>query len=272
MQSTVLALMGVRGQLKIDAAIFADTGAEPAAVMRHLDWLIKECSPVFPVYVRKKSDIIKDLSRGENSAGQKFTTAPFFTEHSDGSKGITRRQCTSEYKVDVVERCIRRDILGLEPGKRIPKDVQIIQLIGMSAEEGRRVVRVKARFASSRNATPEFPLHEKWMSRADCIKWLHDYGVPHEVTRSACIFCPYKSDSEWIQLRDESPDEWARVVALDDIIRDQSIIMNRNFESKRYLHRSCKPIGEVAFLAKATQAEQSTLPSMADECEGMCGV
>lgn len=272
-QSTVLALMGVRGEIKIDAAIFADTGAEPKAVMKHLEWLVKECSPVFPVYIRQKSNIIEDFMAKDSSDGKRhFVSAPFFTANDDGSKGIGRRQCTSEYKVNVVDRCIKREVLGLAPRQRIPADVKIIQLIGMSAEEGRRVVRVKARFASARQAEPEFPLHARWMTRADCVQWLKDYGVPHEVPRSACIFCPYKSDAEWVKLRSEWPDEWEKVKQLDKAIRDKDINLNRNFKSNRYLHRSCLPIDQVKFQPKLTAKEQATFPSMADECEGMCGV
>ncbi len=39
-QSTTLALMIEKGEIPmVDAAIFADTGAEPKAVYDHLDWL-----------------------------------------------------------------------------------------------------------------------------------------------------------------------------------------------------------------------------------------
>lgn len=270
-QSTVLALMGVRGLFKFDAAIFADTGAEPKAVLSHLKWLEKECAGHFQVYIRAKGNIIEDLSRSENSTGQRFASAPFFTLHPDGSKGITRRQCTKEYKVDVVERCIRRDILGLEPGQRIPKDVEIFQYIGMSAEEGKRVARVRAVFSSSRSSKPIFPLYEQWMSRADCVRWLEEYGIPHTTPRSACTFCPYRSDAEWIKMREEDPESWAQAVWMDATIRKPGLILNRGFNSDRFIHRSCKPLDQVDLKAKPDAGEQRVLPGMADECEGMCG-
>jgi hypothetical protein len=263
--------MGKRRELPIQAAIFADTGAEPKAVYTHLEWLVKEIGDAFPVYIRQKSNIIEDLTPGQNSTGQKFASAPFFTLNDDGSKGITRRQCTSEYKVGVVDRSIRRDVLGLEPRKHIPKDVAIFQYIGMSAEEGKRVVRVRARFASDLFATPVFPLFEKWMTRADCEQWLKDYGVPHETPRSACTFCPYRSDKEWIKMRDEAPEDFAQAVWLDSKIRQPGLVLNRKFKSNRFVHRSCVPLGEVEFRPKHCADPQSTLPGLADECDGMCG-
>ena len=39
-QSTVVAFMSARGELPpLTAAIFADTGWEPSAIYRHLDWM-----------------------------------------------------------------------------------------------------------------------------------------------------------------------------------------------------------------------------------------
>lgn len=270
-QSTVLALMGKLGELKFDAAIFADTGAEPKGVYTHLEWLIKEIGDAYPVIVAQKSNIIEDLTKGQNSDGGRFASAPFFTLSDDGSRGITRRQCTSEYKVDVVDRVIRRQVVGLVPYQRLPKDVRIIQYIGMSAEESKRVVRVRARFASDRFGFPVFPLFERWMTREDCVAWLKKYGVPHETPRSACTFCPYRSDAEWIKMRDESPEDFAQAVMVDSKIRQPGLILNRKFKTNRYVHRSCVPLDQVDFKPKKSPPTQYTIPGLADECEGMCG-
>jgi hypothetical protein len=55
-QSTTIALMSLRGELPAQfapptAAIFADTGYEPANVYSHLQWLIDTLSPKLPVHV-----------------------------------------------------------------------------------------------------------------------------------------------------------------------------------------------------------------------------
>ena len=51
-QSTTMALMAAVGELQPmpDCAIFADTQDEPAAVYRHLAWLMSGVLP-FPVHV-----------------------------------------------------------------------------------------------------------------------------------------------------------------------------------------------------------------------------
>ena len=48
---------------------------------------------------------------------------------------MVRRQCTAEYKIEVVNRTIRRELLGLKPRQRIPKDVLIHQYFGISTDE-----------------------------------------------------------------------------------------------------------------------------------------
>ena len=34
------------------------------------------------------------------------------------------------------------------------------------------------------------------MTRADCVAYLKEQEIPHEVPRSACVFCPFKSNFE----------------------------------------------------------------------------
>jgi 3'-phosphoadenosine 5'-phosphosulfate sulfotransferase (PAPS reductase)/FAD synthetase len=124
-QSTALALLFEEGRfpVKLDAAIFADTQEESREVYEHLEKLKTRLS--FPVITRTAGKIGDHLMSGTNSTGGRFASIPAFTLHADGKKGITRRQCTKEYKINVIERAIRRDVLGLAPRKRIPSGVLV---------------------------------------------------------------------------------------------------------------------------------------------------
>lgn len=269
-QSTTLALMAKTGEIEsFDYAIFADTQAEPKSVYRHLDWLISEVN--FPVLVRSRGNLFNNLVNGVNSDGHRYCSIPAFTGEPGVNMGITRRQCTSEYKIKVVENAIRRDILRLEPRQRIPKDVEIVQVFGLSADEPGRVARVKANH--SRNQWYlEFPLYDMEMTRADCVKWLEDYGVPHEVPRSACTFCPYRSNAEWKKLKETDPESFAQAVAADRAIRDKHARAAQGFRDQMWLHRSCKPLEEIDFDANPKDLPGQALFGFAAECEGMCGV
>src|SRR6202171_711134 len=101
-QSTALALMAVGGDLPPDfrrprAAIFADTGWEPASVYAHLRWLVQTLGrplPVHivramrpdgtPVHIREDSEAIV---RGETG---RFANPPLFVKES-GTRRIATR-------------------------------------------------------------------------------------------------------------------------------------------------------------------------------------
>jgi hypothetical protein len=105
------------------------------------------------------------------------------------------------------------------------------------------------------------------MTRADCVKWLDAYGIPHKVPRSACVFCPYKSDYEWLKLRESDPDGWVRAVEIDDALRIEGMVMNRGCNDKLYLHKSCRPLNDVHL----TDNERGQ-SAFNFECEGGCGL
>lgn len=272
-QSTVLALMVKRGDLPpINAAIFADPQEESGATYRHLDWLEKECKGVFPILRRTVGKLGDHLLKGRNSTGGRFAAIPAFQAEVEGTLlGIGQRQCTKEYKTEVVERCIRREVLGLRPRQRMPKDIQIEQWIGLSYDEPSRVIRVRETFATKvKWATPRFPLFEMQMERRHCIEWLQRYGVPHETPRSACVFCPYKTNAEWRRLKEEDPDGWARAIEIDTGLRREGAVVNRKMNRTLYLHRSCVPLDQADLREKDQRIGQSVM-SFDTECLGMCG-
>ena len=102
-----------------------------------------------PILVRTRGRISSDLLKGENSTGQRFASIPAYTASAEGQtegSGQTRRQCTKEYKVEVIERTIRYELLGLSPGNRIPPDVVVHQYIGISWDERSRAFDIARRF------------------------------------------------------------------------------------------------------------------------------
>jgi hypothetical protein len=255
----------------IDVAVFADTVEEPAAVYRHLDWLRSLNGP--PILVRSiGSRLGDDLLRGQNSTRHRFASIPAYTAAREGvQSGIVRRQCTHEYKARVIERHIRREVLGLEPGQRIPKGVHVKQAFGISVDEKSRASRIHERWVMGEDPfEPAFPLLDRRMTRAGCIASLRQ-NVPHEVPRSACVFCPFKSNREWRHLRDTDHQGWARAIEIDDALRIPGNVVNRGLDQELYVHRDCVPLRSVD-LDGAGRRQLLLDPSWEDECIGMCGV
>jgi hypothetical protein len=266
-QSTTLYLMACQGYFHIDCAIFADTQDEPAAVYRHLYWLQTLGGPT--ILVRTRGRLSDDLKRGENSTGQRFASIPAYTMlPGEEEEGRTRRQCSKEYKVEVIERTIRRDVLGLKARQRIPQDVEITQYVGISLDEAGRFERVKR---NARIGKMRAPLIERFMTRADCLTWLKEFGnVPHEVPRSACVFCPMHDDEEWLRVK-SVPEDWDHALEVDQALRTPGTIVNRNMDAEMFLHRSCQPLVQIEFKPRAKDDRQISMPFWR-ECAGVCGI
>lgn len=233
-QSTVLYLTE-----EWDYAIFADTQEEPMPVYNHLAWLEKHGRA--PIIIRTAGKLGDDIMRGTTTRNRRFASVPFFTLGTDNRIGKTRRQCTSDYKLDVIHRWIR-DLLGLKKGQRFPKNVQIKQGIGFSYDEQGRIGRTMANWKRPQ-IMPIFPLYEKRWTRWHCLEWLKA-NVPHEVPRSSCVFCPFHRQEEWRWLRDHDPRGWARAVEVDKAIRVPGNVVNRNMDAQRFAHRSCVPLDQ----------------------------
>ena len=271
-QSTCVYLMVMAGEIPtIDCAVFADTGDEPDEVYRHLDWLRGLGGPKIHIVKASETSLGDSLLKGQNSTGQSFASIPAFTAKDEGVKmGIVRRQCTSEYKLKPIERFVRRDMIGGKAGAHVPKNTHVTQLIGISLDEVKRAHQV---IANNEHAwsSPEFPLLIAGMTRADCLAWMDARGFPRP-PRSACVFCPYKRDREWLALKIGDSKGWARAVQIDEALRSPGVIVNRNLNQKLYLHDECRPLSEIDFEARidAKTGDHVQL-GFWSECQGMCG-
>lgn len=267
-QSTALYLLSREPDAKVrfDLAIFADTGEEPAAVTRHLEHLQSLGDPV--IWVRSAGRLGDDLINGRISTGQRFVSIPCFTKSAEGKVGMVRRQCTAEYKIEVVNRAIRRELLGLKPRQRIPKDVVIHQYFGISTDEAARAERAKKRFAGIKHTVPHWPLIEMGWSRKDCLAYLKG-KLPHETPKSSCVFCPYRTNQSWAALKATDPDGWKRAVEIDTALRDKNSLCTRGFRQELFVHRTCVPLEMVDF---EKLAPNTIDPMATQECQGMCGL
>ncbi len=264
-QSTALYLLARDGKFSFDVCVFADTQEEPEAVYKHLEYLKSLGSP--SIWVRTAGSLGENLIHGKNAKGGRFVSIPAFTKDDNGKVGITQRQCTKEYKIEVVDRAIRRELLGLKYRQHIPKDVLIRQYFGISVDEAARAERAKKRFEKVRHTVPVYPLIEMGWSRKDCLVYLKD-KLPHVPPRSACTFCPYRTNQEWLRLKTEDPTGWKRAVEIDEALRNPSSVGNKDFRQELFVHRSCVPLSLVDF----GTLTPNTLDPMSGECQGMCGM
>ena len=267
-QSSTIALMAKHGEITPmpDAAIFADTQAEPASVYKWLDWL--EPQLPFPVIRVTRGDMTQDSflikQRKDGTGCWSKNLIPAFIQNKDGTRGIMGRQCTYSYKVEQLERAAR--LHGKV--KRGQKNVTVTQWIGISWDEIQRIKPSRVAWSQHR-----WPLVELRMGRRDCLKWMESHGYP-KPPRSACVYCPFHSDNEWRRLRDQEPEEFQRAIRFEKDLQEVKAKTER-MRGIPFLHPSCVPLDQVDL---STDIERGQLSlwldeqSFGNECEGMCGV
>lgn len=287
-QSTTVYLMSCMGLLpKLDHTIFSDTGWEPKAVYTHLAWLQSlsdnsvaasyglDPARVCPIEVVScgssiRSDTMVAQVRGKAIDGQRWASMPLYTlEPNKDKEGQIKRQCTSEYKIEPIERRIK-ELLGLATRSRYPKTLQVRHWFGISADEFTRcrkpVTREKKQTGTDLLGEPIFETITKpilWKShfypllafefigdktrkawelpcldREGCFAWLDANGFPRP-PRSACIGCPFRGRDEWLSL---TPEEFEDACEVDEAIRNSG-----GMRGQMFLHRSCVPLREVDF-------------------------
>jgi len=258
-QSTTMALMASNGLLSTmpDCAIFADTQWEPKAVYSHLEWL-RSGVLRFPVHIVSAGDLRSDILRRSNTTGGRFAAVPWFTINSDGTPGMGRRQCTSEYKIKPIARKLR-DILNVGPKARI-KPGTVRMWLGISIDEASRMRPSRVQWIENK-----WPLIDARMSRRDCLSWLASHGYPTP-PKSACIGCPFHSRAHWQNMKRADGDEWRDAVYVDASLRLNGP-GHRGMRSIDYMHSNRVP------LPTAVESPDNNQIDLFDnECEGMCGV
>ncbi len=250
--------------------IFADTQDEEDGTYAHLEYLRSLEWP--RIHVRTAGKLSDDLVAGRGAGSKRkyqWVSIPAFSKGNE--RGIILRQCTSNYKIRVIEQFIRRDLIGLAPGRAIPKDVEVYNYIGISLDEARRALGAKERIESRRGWFAKFPFLEmdidgrigRSRGELDLFNRVH---VPHRVPRSACKMCPLRSDREWLDMKSARPAAFAEAVRIDHALRP-SEATNRKLDKELFLHRSCVPLEHANF-----NANQGTMAFTTNECTGMCGV
>lgn len=208
-QSSALYVLCAQGKAPIpDVAIFADTGDEPGYVYEQLDRL--------EAWGKRNGGCrIDRVSKGRSLSEAQLNTSRSFVPmfvNNNGRRGFLRRKCTSEFKVNVIEKHVRK-LLGYEKGQRVK--AHATALIGISREEAQRMKPARVTWIEN-----TYPLVDLNIRRAECLSIVERAGLPTPL-KSACVFCPFKDTESWMWLKKEHPIEFERACAFDDAIRDR---------------------------------------------------
>jgi len=258
-QSTTVLLMMLHDEIKpANHVVFSDTGWESKKVYEHLKWLENKIIGSDMQFHRvSNGNIRQDLLNPEK---KRVASLPYFTKDENGKRGMTRRQCTMDYKITPLTRK-QRELAGIAPRKKY-KEHLVTTIIGISSDEIERMR--DASFSWMRN---EYPLLDLGMTRTDCLKWCEHNGYPTP-PRSACLGCPFKSRDEWRLVR-ENEEDWKDVIEIDNHIRTQEFRDKTKLRSQLFLHKSGVPLEDADL---RTPEEYGQFSLFNQECEGMCGM
>lgn len=270
-QSTALYYKSAMGEIpRIDYAVFADTGREKSATMRYLEFLLKwkdqHNGP--EIIVKQDKNLFSDLLNQRNSYGRRYASIPAFTMSENGRDGMLRRQCTGEYKIQVVDKAIR-EVYGLKKHERnIPTNIWK----GISMEEANRMSIPEAAWKNFIYPFTGYaiPGKGKWYKlqeslyhpndRSSLITWYRTNGLPIPA-KSSCVFCPYTDDASWLEMKEHEPSDFEDACLVDDSIRSMK---KQGVDSPVFIHRSLKPLRDVEF------DPNNKIPF--GECSGNCHI
>ncbi len=270
-QSTAMLLMSLKGDIeRADCAVFADTGWEPKATYAHLTDIARICEEYdFPLHHVSKGNLREDVLRHirDDAGVGRLAQPPLYVINRvglngmppDDSGGTLWRQCTKEYKIEPIKRKYR-ELLGLKKGQRVPKGTLLECWKGISLDEAHRM-------KDSRDAwiTNRYPLIEQKMTRDDCIRWLKSNNFPVP-PKSACIGCPFHSNSFWREQMKKRPDEFQDAEDFDREIRERKY---PGVTGQVYIHRKMLPLREAV---ESTMGDKNQGDLFGEECDGVCGV
>ena len=189
MQSTALALMACANKLirdkrieaekfefkyteKVpiyDAILFCDLGLEPAWVYSQVYFIQQACEWAgIPFYILE-SNLYKDYLK--DFGNKRVVSIPFWSVDERGKKGKMMRNCTLDYKISIMQKFVRQQLLGYKKGQRTkPEDIKAHEMhLGFSKEEERR-----CKENPHKMFVNKFPLCEMGLERKDNYAYIKD--------------------------------------------------------------------------------------------------
>lgn len=226
MQSTALALMSCENAMSgdwkhplvpiYDAVLFCDLGFEPPWVSRQVEFVRDACHNAGIFFKVLEAPLYRDFL--QNFGERRTISIPWWTVDESGHKSKMPRNCTIDYKVEVISKFVRWELLGYRKGQKLrPKDRKAHEMhMGFSAEEIKR-----CKESPSPLFVNKFPLVDMGLTRADNYAYIRNvWGL--ETKASACCFCPFHKNYFFQYLAENEPDEYRRLIGVDLLLRDKT--------------------------------------------------
>ena len=213
-QSTACLVLAAQGRIPYKTFVFANVGdkAESPLTIAYINKTLKPYAAqhgikwVEVAWVDRKGkqrDLYDDLMEQQRSIN-----IPAYMP--GGMPG--NRKCTESFKIRPIAKWIKQNAPGCTLGK------------GISTDEPHRATPSR----ESDGYTSAYPLIELGISRADCLILAKEAGLP-QPPKSSCWFCPFKTTNQWVTMRRERPELFAKSVELEQLLQERRKALGKDF-------------------------------------------
>lgn len=220
-----------------DVILFCDLGLEPSWGIDQVLFIQKACEWAgIPFYILKSS-LYQDYL--DNFGEKRVVSIPFWTTNESGKKGKMMRNCTLDYKINIMQNFIRWELLGYKKGQHTkPEDMKAHEMhLGFSKEEERRCSENPHKMFINK-----FPLCEMNLVRADNYAYIKDvWGL--DTKASACCFCPFHTNYFFNFIKENHSEDYKKTILFDELLETEQ--PNTKIESKVYISKSRKRIKDL---------------------------
>ena len=201
--STAMLLRMIELGEHIDEVMHCDTFKEFPAMYRHIDKIKNICEAAGIKFVSLRCEQTFDYLMFDHRVNRR-------NKALQGNRGYSwagplSRWCTSKLKIDVLNRYLAQ----------LQSQYNVIQCIGIAADEGYRLAR-----ENNQNANMRHPLVEWGWSEKDAIQYCYSKGFDWEglyelFDRVSCWCCPLQSLDDFRILQKHFPDLWEELKDMD---------------------------------------------------------
>lgn len=201
--STAMVLKLIQEKWPLDIILFCDTGLEFPGMYKHIDQVEKDCGMKI-TRVKSQYDFDYLLTEHKHIRGVRSNNIKILKGF--GWPISRMRWCTGWLKDEPIRKYF----------KSIKGDYEVIQYIGVAADETKRLERARHQ---ARNKI--FPLVEWNMTEADCLKFCIDRGYTwdglyDQFKRVSCWCCSLQPLESLRTLYFEYPELWKKMDQLDE--------------------------------------------------------